>query len=99
MMRRIARRLRALWHRRELRWVLAELGLADLDQLAACLATPRAGGGGRQVSRRRVAGSSERAPPRGGAFSREGIKTTFSDELVLHRLRGPAGDETGARLG
>ena len=46
MMRRIARRLRALWHRRELRWVLAELGLADLDQLAACLATPRAGGGG-----------------------------------------------------
>ena len=34
-MRRIARRLRALWHRRELRWVLAELGLADLDQLAA----------------------------------------------------------------
>jgi hypothetical protein len=35
MMRRITRRLRAFWHRRELRWALNELGLADLDELVA----------------------------------------------------------------
>jgi hypothetical protein len=40
MMRLIARRLRALWHRREIRWALAEFGLADLDKLVACLDTP-----------------------------------------------------------
>jgi hypothetical protein len=37
MMRRIVRRLRAIWYRRELRWALAELGVANLDELAACL--------------------------------------------------------------
>ena len=40
MMRRIARRLRAFWHRRELRWTLDELGLKDLNQLEALLDTP-----------------------------------------------------------
>ena len=38
--RRIARRLRALWHRRELNWAMAELAVDDLDQLAALLERP-----------------------------------------------------------
>jgi uncharacterized protein YjiS (DUF1127 family) len=37
---RIARRLRAWWHRRELRWALDQLGLDDLDELDALLARP-----------------------------------------------------------
>ena len=40
MMPRIARRLRAFWHRRELRWALDELGLKNLNQLEALLDTP-----------------------------------------------------------
>lgn len=40
MMRRIARRLRAFWHRRELRWAMAELGVDNLDQLAALCDRP-----------------------------------------------------------
>ena len=40
MIRRIARRLRAFWHRREVAWALHELGLENLDELAASLDTP-----------------------------------------------------------
>jgi hypothetical protein len=40
MTRRIPRRLRALWHRRELRWALDYLGLANLAELDALLARP-----------------------------------------------------------
>jgi hypothetical protein len=40
MMRRIRRGWLALWHRRELKWVMAELGLANLDELDAFLETP-----------------------------------------------------------
>jgi hypothetical protein len=37
---RIARRLRAWWYRRELRWALDQFGLADLDELVIWLDQP-----------------------------------------------------------
>jgi hypothetical protein len=40
MMRLIARRLRALWHRREIRWALDELGLENQTAKALGLTVP-----------------------------------------------------------
>jgi hypothetical protein len=40
MTRRIARRLRALWLRREQSWAMGDLGVADHDELNALFARP-----------------------------------------------------------